>query len=547
MWFTFRIQYNIVPSKEPPPQFRLNFLSKLIALLFTAGAIGCATHDVNPSPSPLIEPPQTYSVEMEGGELLEGPWWQVFDDATLNSLIETALSENFTVAQAAERIVRAESLLIQANALRKPSINLSGQAERSRQRQESGEANGSNNEIDRIATARQNIAQAVAALPDGTLQPAEIANRWLNSPLREYIEGGEDDWQDSYESVLGAGVTFQWELDLWGRLRANAAKNRAEVAAFWDDYDAIRLQVASQVAQTYFQALEQRLQWALLMQQKESAETFLELIELRLRHGNASSVDILQQRGQIAEVNSEIPVVESQLRILENRLDVLLGEAPDGIPRTETEIVTLPHTESTPNIGVPVELLQHRPDLRALQRRIVGNDYQIAVVIAERLPRLTLNGSFSYDDLSSADTVLAFGSAELFQPLLDWGQRKAAVAAARSTFRESLLAYTERYLLAIEEAESALWREARQRELIRALEERIHILEQTVTETRFRYSLGVTDYLPVLTAIQELQEEERALLTQRRILVSLRVELFRAAGGPEWKIAENMQESDSIE
>ncbi len=79
--------------------------------------------------------------------------------------------------------------------------------------------------------------------------------------------------------------------------------------------------------------------------------------------------------------------------------------------------------------------------------------------------------------------------------------------------------------------ETTLWQEARQRELVVALERRAEILERTLEQTRLRYSQGITDYLPVLTALQGLQQVQRELLRQRRVLVSLRIRLFRAVGG----------------
>jgi NodT family efflux transporter outer membrane factor (OMF) lipoprotein len=324
-------------------------------------------------------------------------------------------------------------------------------------------------------------------------------------------------------------LELSWEIDLWGRIRSLVRAEDEELAAAALDYEALRLSLSSQVAFAYYEAVEQRLQLELLEEQLKLANTFLELLELRFVQGDASAVDLLQQRSQVAEIQSEVPVAQSQLRLLENRLDVLLGVPPDGQDRTI--IAGLPQATVLPDVKVPAALLRDRPDLQAAQRRVVAQDYRIASAMAERLPQLILDGTFGLSDSSDSSLLTGTGALGLFQPLLDWGRREAQVTVEKARFQDALLDYSQRYLVAIEEVETTLWQEARQRELIASLAEREQLLTRTVEETRVRYSLGVTDYLPVITALQDLQQVQRELLEQRRELVSLRIQLFRATGG----------------
>ncbi len=98
-------------------------------------------------------------------------------------------------------------------------------------------------------------------------------------------------------------------------------------------------------------------------------------------------------------------------------------------------------------------------------------------------------------------------------------------------FREELARYSESYLVAIEEVENALWQEKYQLELLKALEDQISIARSNLNETRNRYQQGLTDYLPVLTALQSLQRLERDILSGRRQLISIRILLHRSLGG----------------
>ena len=95
---------------------------------------GCALHAVNPDPLPSVESPESFSMEAGENAPVEGtPWWEAFSDPLLNGLIETALHQNFSVAQAVERIDRAQAILRQVNAVRFPLIGLDADVERTRE------------------------------------------------------------------------------------------------------------------------------------------------------------------------------------------------------------------------------------------------------------------------------------------------------------------------------------------------------------------------------------------------------------------------------
>ena len=510
----------------------------LSLLLFAAG---CTTHQVGLSPHPVVGAPPAYSIAPQVDAVSVEMWWQAFDDARLNALIEASLEENLTVAQALERIDRAEFVLRRARATPKPQVDLSTRGERSYERERLKDVEEESG-LDQIQSALSELEPSLSALDStlGALRPEDDGgdlgpgSSGKTQGSSGDGRGGSDDTRrttDSYVSQFSTGLSLSWELDFWGRLRSESKARGEELAAVVYDYETLRLLLSSQVADAYYQALEQRLQHDLLMQQLESGRTILDLLELRFLQGAASLVDVLQQRGQLADIEAEIPVVQAQLRLLENRLDVLMGRPPDGNDLTDGPEPSLPPTSTLPPLGVPVDLLQNRPDLKALQRRVVAADYRIASAIAERFPRITLDGSMRYGETPDAATFTAAAAADLLQPLWDWGQRQAAVLEARSSLQEALLSFSQAYLIALEEVETTLWQEFRQRELIDALARREEILQQTVNETRVRYSLGVTDYLPVLTAVQDLQDVQRELLRQRRVQVSLRVQLYRAIGG----------------
>lgn len=436
------------------------------------------------------------------------PWWDAFQDRQLDALIESGLSQNLGLLQGLERIQRASAFLKQAGAEGKPTLDLGADASR---------------DWEKLLNPPDLDDDEIEISPPGA--PAGVGPTAEGGPT---ASPDTEQWETAYE----AGLSLRWELDLWGKYRSLKSARREELQASIYDYEALRLALSRQIADTYYQILDLRRQLLLLDEQGEIATTSQKLLELRLLQGDATAVDVLQQRSQVAEIETERPEVMAALGTLENRLDVLLGAVPDGVDR-----VVLPNQgDALPSLPAPysvaASLLARRPDLRAAQRRLVANDFEVAAAVADRYPTVTLTGTFSYAGIDGGDRTLnAAGAAGLLQPLLDWGQRKAVVMAAEAEFREALLAFSETYLLAIEEVEAALWQDARQRELVAALEAREALLQRTADEARARYGLGVSDYLPVLTALEALNAVQRELLTARRNATLLRVRALVAAGG----------------
>jgi NodT family efflux transporter outer membrane factor (OMF) lipoprotein len=341
---------------------------------------------------------------------------------------------------------------------------------------------------------------------------------------KEWLDG------DAQKLTKQAGGALTWEIDVFNRLGSAAFARQKEQAARMEDVQAVRLSLSAAVAEAYYDGVEQRNQLALLREQIDTDRELLELTELRFDAGLTSSVDVLQQSSQLAEIESLIPPSEAALRISENRLDVLTGRAPDAADQV-ADGAEFARIGGLPFTGVPSDLLLNRPDLRALLNELVAADAEIARAMAERLPRITLDGSYAFVDGPVLSGPAAFLLGSLFQPLLDWGARRAEVERNEALYVERLAVFSQAYLEAIEEVENTLYRERKQRQFLERLENRRRFLSRTVEETKFRYTNGLTDFLPVLDALKELQRLERVIVRQQRELVGFRIRLHRALGG----------------
>jgi len=292
------------------------------------------------------------------------------------------------------------------------------------------------------------------------------------------------------------------------------------------------LSLSAIVTREWLSAVAQQQAITLVQKQLELNKTTLELIELRYRKGMATALDVYQQRQIVAETESILPPLESALRTTLHELAVLLGQQPRADLGVKT--ADLPDVGQLPDPGLPAGLLANRPDIRAAGLRLRSADWRVAVAKADRLPALRLTGSASYgaDDWDLVfDNWAATLAASVTGPIFDAGRRKAEVERTRAVVDERLAAYRESVLVAAKEVENAMFEEVTQVEFIAALERELDAARNAHKQALLRYRKGLNDYLPVLSALSQLQVLERRLVQAELTRLDLRVQLCVALGG----------------
>lgn len=428
------------------------------------------------SPTSSSSPPQPGPGNLRYQEVsgshgaLTTPWWQSFSDRTLRSDINTALTQNLAQQQLGTRIEQAAATLRREGASLFPQIDLLGSTD---------------------ARARE--------------------------------DGGSS-------SSATFGAFLSWELDVWGRLRSGVRARDRELQAAFQDWLGGRLILSTSVAETRFLILEQRARLALLQNQLETNQTLLELVRLRVGQGLSSRVDLLQQERQLDATRALVPPAEADLTASQYALDVLTGRPP-GSPARDS-LAKLPPLPALPSAGIPSQLLVNRPDLLAQWNRILALDAEVGQALADRLPRFSLTGNLGADVVRGASSFFSGLAAEALAPLTDGGERQAEIQRRQAALKDALLGYSNSYLEAIRDVETALVRERKQGERIRLTARQLATARETLTETRIRYSQGLTDYLPVIDSLTAVQTLELTHLRLQREALSLRVALHRALGGP---------------
>ncbi len=441
-------------------------------LLLLAVLVSGCSPAFHPVKVPVALPEQ---FSESGTSKLPDRWWLSFEDPVLDGLIEQALAGNFSLKTAWDRLTQAEAVARKEGADLWPTLDVEG---------------GDSRSLDHDA--------------DGT----------------------------SNSSSLSLGLVASYELDLWGRIRSSRDAAAFDLQASSEDLRAAALSLSAEVAEGWYQLVEQYGQLEVLDAQLAANEQILELVTLQFRTGQVSISDVLQQR-QLVEANrGERAQAESRAAVFEHQLAILLGVSPQQleIPRVTSFSALAP----MPTTGLPAALVQQRPDLRSAYYGVLAADSTLAAALADRFPRLSLSaqvttsGEHTRELFNNWLTTLA---ANLTAPVLDGGLRKAEVDRTRAAASEALNSYAQTILEALGEVEDALIQEQRQGDYISSLNQQLDLAGQVTERVRDRYLKGAVDYQRVLDALLSQQQLQRSLLTARQEQIQYRINLCLALGG----------------
>ena len=510
-------------------------LPPCLAALLLAGLASCARFtppERTAADTPMPDAFTIYDTE----EAAPDRWWEGFNSPELDRLVGEALDGNLSMAQAAARIRQASAVVRQAGSPLRPTLSYGADTALSRRRTELGRGEPA---VD-AATRRLNALNALLGAASGAGGPSGAG------PLLSAADSVADG-RNAVEALLapspetaitldtdsyGLGLTAGYEVDLWGGIRAGESAVIAGLGATREEAHAVMHSIAGQVALTWLDLLETAQVLAVVRGQLETNKTNLGLIELRYRNGLATILDVYQQRQAVAETESAIPLQEARYEVLKHTLAVLLGKAPrDDLALAEAGFL---EPGPLPDYGIPADLLARRPDVRAAGLRLRAADWQVAVARADRLPRLQLSATLSTDAESLGmllDNWFAQLAAGVTGPIFDGGRRKAEVERTRAVVDERLASYRLTVLESIAEVEDALVLIDRQQVFIRALDVQLEAARNAHREALGRYRKGLTDYLPVLTALRNLQGLERDVVEAAHDLLVYRVQLHLALGG----------------
>jgi NodT family efflux transporter outer membrane factor (OMF) lipoprotein len=427
-------------------------------------------------------------------------WWTAFGDPVLDGLIARAQSGNLDVRQAAARVAEARAQERVVRARGGPSVNASAQGGYSR-------------------------------LSENSL-PAGLAN--LGGGGQPGGGGGGIGLPGEDFATFQTGFDASWELDLFGgQRRANEAAGARTEAAMWSARDA-EVMLAAEVARTYqhYRALQRRIALAddTLAAQREQ----LDFARVRSRNGLVTTLDERGEEREIEKAKALREDLSADAEVHVHALGILLGLAPAALAQELASPAAPPRLMVIPP-GLPSELLQRRPDIRAAERKLAAATADIGVATADLYPKLSLTGALqlasrSLATLIEADSIFANGTGRLSLPLMGGGKRET-VAVRRAQADEALLAYQAAVLGALRDVEDALTRLDADRRKGEALRASVAAAQDAVDTARVRQRNGLVPMADVLQARQAWLADRDALAQAEAAAAQDEVALYKALGG----------------
>ena len=452
-----------------------------LALALALAVSGCAVGPDYKRPE-LATPPTFRDAPEQQASIADLPWWEVFKDETLQSLVKESLDKNLDLAAAVSNVEQSRDI---------------------------------------AAVQRGELFPQVGYL--GT------ASRGKGTSISAF-----DTTSTTTSSVYAGAFNAAWEVDIWGRIRRATEASKAEMLAS----DAVRrgvvLSLVTGVAQAYLELRELDLELEIANRNVQSFQSTFELFNRQFRGGVSSRLDSLRAEAALAQAQSTVPLIEQRIRAKENQLAVLLGRTPGPIPRGESLLASsLP-----PEIpaGVPSLLLERRPDLIEAEQNLVAANAQIGVAFAEFFPRLgltTLYGSATseLDDFLKSGTGAWSRAAAATGPLVTFGRTWYAWESAEAGAQSAVSRYQQSVLAALADVSNALTAREKVTAQRISLERQVAALQESVRLAEKRYVGGLSTYLEVLDAQQQLFPAELSLAQAQRDERLVLVDLYRALGG----------------
>lgn len=454
---------------------RASVMAMSIALMAT----GCALN--TPASRDVVNVPSEWRFGPTAPESVDALWWKAFNTPVLDRLINEAASQSPDLRIASERLIQAELSLTNTNAAFLPTVNLGANTGESRSK------------------------------PDG------------------------GDWTNRDSTSASIGVSY--EVDLWGKLRANRSASGANYKASLYDLEAARLSLFSSVASGYFQWLSLNARLETAKKNLAIAERVFNIVEARYENGVVTAADVARQRSTLLSQRASIGPLQLQAEQTRSALAVLLGKTPQELDLQVESLLAI----TVPDVGsvMTSEILLRRPDIASAEANLVAADANLVVARTSFLPSFSLSASFGQStasllSLSGAGSSAGW-SASLAQAIFQGGRIRNQIKISESQQRQLVEQYRKSILVAFQEVDDAFLAVSTQANQELLQQQVVAESQRSLRITELRYKEGVDDMSSLLDAQRSLFSAEDSLVQQRLARLNSAVTLYKVLGGG-WQI-----------
>lgn len=331
-------------------------------------------------------------------------------------------------------------------------------------------------------------------------------------------------FQNDYTALIDVSYT----LDVWGRNKRLSEAAFQEYLATEEAYRSLRLMLIAEVANAYITLRDLDNRLIISEQTTETWKSNLDIVQARFKGGFVSEVDLNQAKIQLLEAQAAIQSFTRARRMLENAISILMGVAPQSIPRG------LPLTQQIlpPEIpvGLPSEILDRRPDILMAERMLQAQTERIGAAEALKYPSFTISANTGVNFVNPFAGFAAMG-AQILGPIFNNKSNKARVEIEKQRTIQLLNNYESSYLLAIREVEDAMISVSTYRNEYLLRTEQLMAAQEAVKLSWIRYDGGLTSYLEVLDLQRSLFSSQLKASEALQLQLTSAVQLYLALGG----------------
>jgi len=438
---------------------------------------------------PKVQTPTVFrgdpATQPDPQSLADVKWFELFKDEKLQELIREALANNYDLREAVARIdaARANYGIVRSDQF--PTIGLSSD----------------------VVNERLSRSGSVT-LPEPVKRDRSFGSILLN--------------------------LFSFELDIWGRVRKETAAAKSDLLATEEQRRAIIVTIIGDVATSYFSLRELDYELEISKSTLASRQESLRIITLRQQRGVATLLEVREAENLVYSASETIPDIERGINAAENFLSYLTGRNPGDIARGLS--LTDPQLPVSVPAGLPSDLIERRPDIRAAENSLIAANARIGVAKAAYFPRISLTAFLGFESgelsnlFKNSRNVWLLGG-ELTQPIFTAGRLKSNVRFSQAQRDFLLTDYQKTIQGAFREVSDSLVAYQKVREVRVQRELLVGVLRDRSRLSYLRYTGGVATLLDALDADRSLFDAERSLAQARRDELVSVVQLYKSLGG----------------
>jgi NodT family efflux transporter outer membrane factor (OMF) lipoprotein len=460
----------------------------VLAIVMTVGLQACKVSKDVATPSTQLPTQFRSATDTDTTSIGSLPWKSFFTDPVLQQLIDSAIARNYDMQVAYQNIKSAQLTLGQAKLGYWPDVTLNVTADLTR--------------------------------PGSSSLNGITATDFLHS---KYL--------NDYNANLG----LSWEADIWGKIKNQQSKARAQYLQTDEARKALQTNIVSGVAEGYYNLLMLDAQLNIAKSNLALNDSTLRIIRLQYTAGDVTALGVQQAEAQELTAAELVPQIQQSIILQEDALSILAGSLPSTIERGRT-LDEVP-VRDTLSAGVPAQLLSRRPDVRSAELAITAANGNVGVNKAALYPSIVISPEGGWDNyllknwFNIPGSVFGAVVGGLTQPVFQRNKLRTQYKISEVDREKTVIEFKQSVLTAVGEVSDALGRISKLKEQRVVVANRVDTLQQAIVNANSLFANGLATYLEVITAQSNVLQSQLELASIKKGQLSAEVELYRSLGG----------------